>query len=260
MPRKNPKAHREQNREAINAKAREYYHKNKIPSPRIVECCEECGIKFPPGTVYPKKYCDPCRIITRKRYLNELARKRYAEGHRSPRNPRKSRQLGYIRPSRTPLEEGNCDICGEFGKLNRDHDNSCCAGLRFCYRCGDCERGELCIKCNTMLAMARDSLQILGEAIKYLAAGLLPYTPWIGSARSNPLKPGSCAICSEYGSLVRDHDNLCCFGERPWNRCGDCERGTICPLCNTVLGMAKDSVKTLQKAIEYLEDYENGKN
>lgn len=68
-------------------------------------------------------------------------------------------------------QDGRCEICKtEFGEGKRegpyvDHDHSCCPGYR---SCGKCVRGLLCVKCNTLLGMAKDSPDVLRSALKYL--------------------------------------------------------------------------------------------
>lgn len=54
-------------------------------------------------------------------------------------------------------------------------------------------------------------------------------------------REGVCKICNETKLLVVDHCHN--TGE---------VRGLICSHCNSVLGYAKDNVKTLQSAIDYL--------
>jgi len=46
-----------------------------------------------------------------------------------------------------------------------------------------------------------------------------------------------------------DHDHGCC---RSVPTCGACNRGIICGNCNGVLGMAEDSIVTLERAVGYL--------
>lgn len=123
--------------------------------------CQECLIELPSETRKNKKYCDECRIITRRRTARDYGRRAYAMGKRYQPRP------GYIRPDRATLEDGTCEICAKFGPLCRDHDNICCTG-RFGTRCGQCERGGLCRTCNSLLGMAKDSINILTTAIKYL--------------------------------------------------------------------------------------------
>ena len=65
---------------------------------------------------------------------------------------------------------------------------------------------------------------------------------------------GKCAICSK--TLVRpslDHNHACCPGKKA---CGRCNRGILCQGCNTILGLAQDSVEVLSNAIQYLKEYQ----
>lgn len=52
-----------------------------------------------------------------------------------------------------------------------------------------------------------------------------------------------CFICDEEAKLVVDHDHS--TGK---------VRGLLCSICNTGIGMFKDSTKNLEKAIEYLKN------
>jgi recombination endonuclease VII len=64
---------------------------------------------------------------------------------------------------------------------------------------------------------------------------------------------GKCAICSrEFSKALTysvDHDHACCPGEFT---CGKCVRALICRRCNTMIGLAGDSISILESAIEYL--------
>lgn len=46
-----------------------------------------------------------------------------------------------------------------------DHDHSCCPGPT---SCGKCVRGRLCKPCNSMLAQARDDVNVFIRAARYL--------------------------------------------------------------------------------------------
>jgi hypothetical protein len=62
-----------------------------------------------------------------------------------------------------------------------------------------------------------------------------------------------CAICHK--PFVRpslDHDHACCPGKKS---CGKCIRGILCQGCNTIIGLAQDSVVILSNAIKYLKGY-----
>lgn len=58
------------------------------------------------------------------------------------------------------------------------------------------------------------------------------------------LQESKCKICGKIDDLVVDHDHRT-------NKF----RGLICNLCNSGLGMFKDSISSLAKAIEYLEKF-----
>jgi hypothetical protein len=63
-----------------------------------------------------------------------------------------------------------------------------------------------------------------------------------------------CAICGK--PLVRpvvDHNHSCCSQRKT---CGNCNRGILCQGCNTIIGLAQDSVEVLSSAIQYLKGYQ----
>lgn len=59
-----------------------------------------------------------------------------------------------------------------------------------------------------------------------------------------------CGICSSLDDLVLDHDHGCCPAERT---CGRCLRGVLCRRCNSGIGLLKDSVSLVEKAVAYLK-------
>lgn len=67
---------------------------------------------------------------------------------------------------------------------------------------------------------------------------------------------GCCAICGlkeedvSRLALAVDHDHKCCPDAKS---CGKCIRGLLCVMCNGLIGMAKDSIDTLNRAITYIE-------
>ncbi len=68
-------------------------------------------------------------------------------------------------------QNGFCAICPEpldsGRRPNVDHDHKCCPGGKE-KRCGNCNRGLLCNRCNLLLGMAGDNTEILQAAISYL--------------------------------------------------------------------------------------------
>jgi hypothetical protein len=76
------------------------------------------------------------------------------------------------------LEEqgGVCAVCrqpetveyrGKIRKLGVDHDHGCCEGQK---RCGKCNRGLLCQRCNAGLGNLRDDPALLRAGIDYLSS------------------------------------------------------------------------------------------
>ncbi|OCB56122.1 hypothetical protein A5722_14585 [Mycobacterium vulneris] len=69
------------------------------------------------------------------------------------------------------LQRGACGICATEEPGPRgwfiDHDHACCPGIG---SCGECVRGLLCQECNLLLGHARDSVDRLENAKKYLIA------------------------------------------------------------------------------------------
>lgn len=61
-----------------------------------------------------------------------------------------------------------------------------------------------------------------------------------------------CACCDEIftASPNVDHDHHCCEANRS---CDKCRRGLLCSNCNRGLGMFRDSIERLLKAVEYLK-------
>lgn len=64
------------------------------------------------------------------------------------------------------LQGGSCAICNSVNNLQIDHDHKCCQDNA--RSCGNCVRGIICGNCNTMIANAKDDIEILKAAIDYL--------------------------------------------------------------------------------------------
>jgi hypothetical protein len=62
---------------------------------------------------------------------------------------------------------------------------------------------------------------------------------------------GSKTILSDKGYYLWriDHDHSCCNGQ---TTCGNCIRGVLCHSCNAGIGLLKDSVYVMTRAISYL--------
>ncbi len=68
---------------------------------------------------------------------------------------------------------------------------------------------------------------------------------------------GRCALCriatGKSRRLSVDHDHKCTAGHDPKLGCQDCVRGLLCRPCNNLLGVARDSIDYLLRAIRYLK-------
>lgn len=60
--------------------------------------------------------------------------------------------------------DAKCWICKKEDWYAVDHDHNCCNSGS----CGECVRGLLCSRCNTMLGYAKDNAELLKQAAKYL--------------------------------------------------------------------------------------------
>ena len=70
-----------------------------------------------------------------------------------------------------------------------------------------------------------------------------------------------CAICGVDQSSIKDalhvdHDHSCCTGDKS---CGKCTRGLLCNKCNTSIGGFGDSTELLDRAANYLREYQSKK-
>lgn len=111
-------------------------------------------------------YCKPC--------AQQYERERYA---RDPEAFKQKARRGVMKykygitveqyDEMVRQREGRCDICKTVpsGRLQLDHDHSCCPGQR---TCGKCIRGLLCQPCNVLLGLAQDDLDRLRAALAYL--------------------------------------------------------------------------------------------
>ena len=73
-------------------------------------------------------------------------------------------------------QDFRCAICkgkfwDEVSSPHIDHDHSCCSEQM--KSCGKCIRGLLCRGCNQVLGCAKDDIETLTAAIKYLRSGTL---------------------------------------------------------------------------------------
>lgn len=151
--------------------------------------CKGCGEAKPADGFYKsprtkdglRGKCRSCTIADSKAYHSlpeNAARRRELERlrGRDPETVKRHRLWTWFRITWEQYEEmlerqgGVCAICksdepGGRGRFHVDHDHSCCAGPK---SCGKCVRGLLCSRCNPMVGMAQDNVDILRAAVHYL--------------------------------------------------------------------------------------------
>jgi len=76
------------------------------------------------------------------------------------------------------MQDSKCAICkgkfwDEVSSPHIDHDHTCCPQQQ--KSCGKCIRGLLCRGCNQLLGVAKDDIEVLKAAIKYLRSGTLTF-------------------------------------------------------------------------------------
>ena len=64
-----------------------------------------------------------------------------------------------------------------------------------------------------------------------------------------------CAICGTHQDNLKkrlnlDHDHNCCPSE---SSCGNCIRGLLCSICNSAIGLLKDSEEIIEMALNYIK-------
>ena len=171
---------------------------------------------------------------------------------------------GELRPD-TWAKDWVCVVCGkdvEKGSGRRKHCSANCQQLDSRYK-GDRPRAARCQLCNQEFSLTsksgsriqrtdtvwcpdcgRDSPEVK-RLVRY---GVTP------DAYAAALLRG-CDICGRNDPKLHvDHDHSCCPPVRGHGRtCGKCVRGFLCGACNRAIGMMKDDVETLRRAIQYLE-------
>lgn len=202
-------------KECVRAVSRRYYatklrHKQDVGE--ITLTCQHCGALFTYAkTTGPRrKYCgERCKALAGeiKRVAREAAQVRQCrvcgtsenvtcvgkpickscrKVNRNNTEANRRRRLNMYGLTGDAFDEmlaaqrGKCAICAIADPGPRgwhiDHDHGCCAGIG---SCGECVRGLLCHCCNLLLGNAKDDIEILDRAKKYLA---------VNSRRVNTLK------------------------------------------------------------------------
>lgn len=132
---------------------------------RMAEC-------HPDRKHYGKGMCKTCYWAHPEVVARRLAGRRTPEWRSHKRGYDKLRHIliqGVTMEDYTRLVARGCEICGAADWRGQgphiDHDHSCCLKALGCEKCF---RGLLCHHCNTMLGLAKDNVDTLKAAIKYL--------------------------------------------------------------------------------------------
>lgn len=116
----------------------------------------------------------------------------------------------------------HCVLCGDDISLARREDRFQRTDIMYCRTCG------------------RES----PEARRFQKYGVRP------EEYAAALKCG-CQICGKVSPVLDvDHDHDCCPGNK--RSCGQCVRGFLCGDCNRAIGLFRDDVDAMKKAVAYL--------
>ncbi len=133
------------------------------PQPKQFTHCTECGKPLPENRGVRRKFCDKvCREKAGKEAYAARERERWL---RTKYNLRPGQYDAMV------AEQGGvCASCGEppeQGKfLTVDHDHACCD---FAGSCGKCIRQLLCRRCNIVLGLVNDNVELLHNVVAYVA-------------------------------------------------------------------------------------------
>jgi len=135
------------------------------------QCHGPCGLTKPVGEFYPRQgrnlttgnTCRAC-VCDRKK---QIRRDRPYEVI--------NRIYGIDFNSLWVAQQGLCRVCGvamlpkgyDANSAVVDHNHKCCPGKK---SCGKCVRGLIHRKCNLLIGFAEDNIELLEQAIKYLAS------------------------------------------------------------------------------------------
>lgn len=147
---------------------------------------------------------------------------------------------------RWPLLDRRVDHCRRGHALTPDN-------VRICRSRDRTNPRRVCIAC---LKLRGPSKLLSDRRYRILKlSGMLPseYDALLAS------QDGLCAVCRRpqvkgSGQLDLDHDHQCCPGNDR-RRCGKCNRGLLCKLCNWALGNARDSPDRLRALADYLDSW-----
>lgn len=227
--------------------------------------CKTCGADMPvaKGRTYCSEECKPeCRIEGCARLVSTDSD--VCQLHR------KTIQAKGADPTRVWANEKLCVVCGARDWPDNGRRKHCSANCQAAdsrqtttARRGRVERKNrptraTCVLCGNEFSLGRRDGRLQRtdtmycrtcnresrEARRFVKYGVRP------DEYESALKSG-CEICGKVvPSLDVDHDHDCCPGNK--KSCGECVRGFLCGDCNRALGLMRDNVETLRRAVEYL--------
>ena len=155
----------------------------------IMKTCSKCGVEQKLSNFHMNRkrkdgvsvYCITCmNKYQRDRYASPEQYKQRKMSEEENRVKRKESHRKYYLKSMYNIaqdqfddmmieQNGRCAICEEQATPDRylhvDHDHACCSGEK---SCGECVRGLLCYKCNSVLGLIADNIETLKSAERYL--------------------------------------------------------------------------------------------
>jgi hypothetical protein len=177
-------------------------------------------------------------------------------------------------------QQGCCAICGIHQiQINK----SLC--VDHCHNSGKV-RGLLCMKCNTGIGNANDSIEILQKFITYLNAQPIKFNKSSTREKFNSENPNNnryfkdkllqkrfkisladyenllkmqnstCSICNKQESSMDKKSNKIRMLSVDHNHTTGEIRGLLCRGCNTSIGLLDDNITLIQKAIKYLQNHD----
>ena len=176
-------------------------------------------------------------------------------------------QTGAVRPfKRKWAASKKCGVCGASDwedNGRRKYCSSACQQVAVRERKAGHKRPEsaVCVMCQETFSLARrapgerlqradtmwcrDCGRSSPDALRFKKYRVTP------EQYADALKRG-CDVCAqEFEVLHVDHDHACCPPTK-YRTCGSCVRGFLCGNCNRALGLFRDDVDSLARAVAYL--------
>ena len=229
--------------------------------------CKTCGIDV--IRLGDRTYCsDECKPECR---IEACQRKIQVTRDVCPMHYKTNRLRGGKDPSRTWATEKLCVVCGAKGWPDngmRKHCSRSCQVAdsrhnRGATRLpggipGDRPKVALCILCGDEISLGRLNGRLQRTDIMYCrtcgrdsSEGRRFKKYGVRPEEYKAALECGCQICGKIvPALDVDHDHDCC----PFNKrsCGECVRGFLCGDCNRAIGLFRDDVEAMKKAVAYL--------